>query len=134
MFKKSFIASALLCCSLVASAAPAKPGVYRTVKLADGTEVKVELRGDERFHFYVDSEGNNYEQTRTGAFRRASIGDLNLRKAMSKRLNSARTTNRQERVSRHSQWLDHFGELCRREVHARQQFGTLQKHCQQNEL
>lgn len=93
MFKKSFIASALLCCSLVASAAPAKPGVYRTVKLADGTEVKVELRGDERFHFYVDSEGNNYEQTRTGAFRRATIGDLNLRKAMSKRLNSARTTH-----------------------------------------
>ncbi len=36
-------------------AVPARRGITRTVSLADGTRVQVELRGDETFHFYVNS-------------------------------------------------------------------------------
>lgn len=36
-------------------AVPARRGVVRTITLADGTSVRVELRGDENFHFYVNT-------------------------------------------------------------------------------
>lgn len=41
----------------VAMAVPAKRGLWKTVKLADGTEVKAELCGDERFHFWRTEKG-----------------------------------------------------------------------------
>lgn len=39
-----------------AYAIPAKPGLH-TVKQPDGTELKVQLRGDERHHFYLTEDG-----------------------------------------------------------------------------
>ena len=43
-------------------AIPAKRGLWKTVKLADGTEVSVQLRGDEHYHFWQDAEGQRYEK------------------------------------------------------------------------
>ena len=38
-------------------AVPARPGIWRTIKLADGSEVRVTLRGDEHLHFWQSAEG-----------------------------------------------------------------------------
>jgi len=43
-----------------ANAMPAKRGQWRTMKLSDGTEVRVELRGDEHFHYFAAADGQLY--------------------------------------------------------------------------
>lgn len=45
---------------LMAAAVPAKRGLWRMKTLADGTQVRVQLMGDERFHFFADAEGQRY--------------------------------------------------------------------------
>lgn len=46
--------------AVVAGAVPAKRGQWRTITLADGSQVRVELRGDEHFHYFSDAEGRCY--------------------------------------------------------------------------
>ena len=46
--------------ALSAQAVPAKKGVWRMVTLADGTQKRVELRGDEFCSYWVDAEGVSY--------------------------------------------------------------------------
>ena len=41
-------------------AVPAKLGIWKTITLADGTEVKVQLSGDEHSHFWRTSDGVKY--------------------------------------------------------------------------
>ena len=41
-------------------AVPAKPGVWRTISLTDGTQVKVQLVGDEFMHYYQSEDGTRY--------------------------------------------------------------------------
>lgn len=41
-------------------AVPAKPGVWRTISLTDGTQVKVQLVGDEFMHYYQSADGTRY--------------------------------------------------------------------------
>ena len=41
----------------VSFAVPAKRGVVKTLRLADGTEVRARLAGDETMHYYVTEEG-----------------------------------------------------------------------------
>ena len=55
---KSLAITALLFLSVSVMAVPAKRGMWRTITLKNGKQVKVELVGDERFHFYRDSLGN----------------------------------------------------------------------------
>ena len=45
---------------LSAMAVPAKPGVWRTISLTDGTQVKVQLVGDEFMHYYQSADGTRY--------------------------------------------------------------------------
>ena len=45
---------------LSAMAVPSKRGVWKTLKLADGTEVRACLRGDENFHFWLSDDGQKY--------------------------------------------------------------------------
>lgn len=45
---------------LSAMAVPAKPGVWRTISLTDGTQVKVQLVGDEFMHYYQSEDGTRY--------------------------------------------------------------------------
>lgn len=47
MKRKIFTLALALATTLVANAIPAKRGIWRTMQLPNGTEVKVELRGDE---------------------------------------------------------------------------------------
>ena len=48
----SFIATATL-----VMAVPAQRGIWKTVRLADGREVRVELKGDEFGHYCQAAEG-----------------------------------------------------------------------------
>ena len=52
------IIAALCCTSMLAI--PARRGQWQTITLANGQQVKVELRGDEHRHWWQDSLGNRY--------------------------------------------------------------------------
>lgn len=41
-------------------AIPAKRGIWKTVKLADGTEVKMQLQGDEFCHYWQAEDGRTF--------------------------------------------------------------------------
>lgn len=58
--KLLILASLLGFVALSAQAVPAKKGVWRMVTLADGTQKRVELRGDEFCSYWVDAEGVSY--------------------------------------------------------------------------
>ncbi len=55
---KKILLGFLLCLvSAVAMAVPAKPGLWKILKLSDGTEVRAQLRGDEYVHFWMTEDG-----------------------------------------------------------------------------
>ena len=58
--KKVFLAISLLMMTVTMMAIPAKRGMWRTVTLADGTEVKVEKVGDEHGHWLRAADGTCY--------------------------------------------------------------------------
>ena len=58
--KYLLLASLLGFVSLTAQAVPAKKGVWRMVTLIDGTQKRVELRGDEFCSYWMDAEGICY--------------------------------------------------------------------------
>lgn len=66
---------ALMCA--IAYAVPAKRGIWKTVTTADGSTVKVELRGDEFCHYWRAADGRAYvENSKTGLFETASVSTL----------------------------------------------------------
>ena len=48
-------------CTLSIQAIPAKPGVKRTVTLADGSKIELMLRGDEHYSYYTTEDGTPYQ-------------------------------------------------------------------------
>lgn len=58
--KRLFTLWVVLFVVLSAIAVPAKPGVWRTISLTDGTQVKVQLVGDEFMHYYQSEDGTRY--------------------------------------------------------------------------
>lgn len=58
--KRWFTLWVVLFVVLSAIAVPAKPGVWRTISLTDGTQVKVQLVGDEFMHYYQSADGTRY--------------------------------------------------------------------------
>ena len=71
----------MACGSLAASAVPALPGVWRTITLADGTQVRAQLKGDEYCHYFLDAEGVCYSlDTNSGdRYVKANLAELQLR-------------------------------------------------------
>ena len=47
-------------------AIPAKPGIWKTLKLANGQTFDVQLRGDEFMMFWQDKDCKNYTMTEKG--------------------------------------------------------------------
>lgn len=69
MKQRIFFLNALLCLALSLWAVPAKRGVWRSISLADGTEVKAQLVGDEFMHYYVSADGTKYvKDSSTGLY------------------------------------------------------------------
>lgn len=52
------IMMALLCAMVFA--VPAKRGVYKMITLADGTQIRAELRGDEHVNYWQSADGRNF--------------------------------------------------------------------------
>ena len=48
--------------TMAAMAVPAKPGQWKILKLADGTEVRAQLKGDEHGHFWLAEDGRAYSE------------------------------------------------------------------------
>lgn len=67
--KKTLLVLAMLVLTLAANAIPAKPGLKKTITLADGTQIVATLVGDEHGHFYRGSDGKAYQmKEETGIF------------------------------------------------------------------
>ncbi len=67
----------MLALSLGIMAVPAKRGQWKTVKLADGTQVRVELRGDEFCHYWQADDGRKFvRNTATGRYEIADMTSL----------------------------------------------------------
>lgn len=55
--KKLLITLSLLVMTMMVGAVPAKKGLWRTITLSDGTEVRAQLAGDEHAHFFIAEDG-----------------------------------------------------------------------------
>ena len=60
--KKLFLILSLLVMTLTVMAVPAKPGLWKMLKLSNGTEVRAQLVGDEHGHFWRAADGTAYVQ------------------------------------------------------------------------
>lgn len=58
--KKTLLTATLSLVAVTMMAVPAKRGQWKTVTLADGTTVRVELRGDEFNHYWQAYDGTRY--------------------------------------------------------------------------
>lgn len=101
MKKRIFLLNAWLCLALSLWAVPAKRGVWRSVPLMDGTEVRVQLVGDEFSHFYVSEDGTKYvEDASTGLYRKLTDEAQRRKGVMARR---AKVQNRQKARLRKAQ-------------------------------
>ena len=60
--RKFFFILSLLIVTLTISAVPAKPGLWKTITLSNGTEVRAQLVGDEHGHYWQAEDGIAYIQ------------------------------------------------------------------------
>lgn len=75
--KRFVISLAFMAVATLMSAVPAKKGIWKTVRLADGTEVRVELKGDEFGHCWMSEDGTGYvKKAGTGIYERADMKQL----------------------------------------------------------
>lgn len=58
--KKLLLTLSLLAVTMGMMAVPAKRGMWKTIKLSDGTEVRAKLVGDEHGHFWLSENGDAY--------------------------------------------------------------------------
>ncbi|MCI6838688.1 MAG: M6 family metalloprotease domain-containing protein [Prevotella sp.] len=91
--RKILLSLFLLLTTLSASAISARRGAYRMLRLADGTEVRAQLCGDEHIHYYRADDGTCYTRRADGIYVVADMDALRA-KARSRR---APLTKRQER-------------------------------------
>ena len=94
----SLLAILLTFVMMSAFAIPAKPGLWRVITLADGTKVKVMLRGDERLHYLADSLGNAYQRVpETNHYQQIDKEQIVMR---AKTLNTANRLRRNARLAK----------------------------------
>lgn len=68
MLKRIFFSCLLSFLPMILLAVPVKHGVWQTITLADGTNVRVELRGDEFAHWWQAEDGTQYISNADGSF------------------------------------------------------------------
>lgn len=66
-----------------AMAVPAKRGLWSTITLSDGTQVRVELRGDEHLHYLQATDGTCYVKN-NGVYERVDAATLHARRVQRK--------------------------------------------------
>ncbi len=78
---KKFYQIVLLAVTMVtmataAYAVPARPNMWRKIKLSDGTECFALLKGDEHYSYLADREGNGYRNLGNGTYERMPVAEL----------------------------------------------------------
>lgn len=106
MKQRIFILNALLCLVLSVWAVPAKRGVWCSISLVDGTEVKAQLVGDEFLHYYVSEDGTKYVQDEATGFYRKMTDEVATRRRSAVR--RAQAQGRQKRMLRKAQASNAF--------------------------
>ena len=104
MKQRIFILNALLCLVLSVWAVPAKRGVWCSLSLVDGTEVKAQLVGDEFLHYYVSEDGTKYVQDESTGLYRKMTDEVTARRRSAVR----RAQGRQKRMLRKAQASNAF--------------------------
>lgn len=66
--KRIFIAASLAFAATLSFALPARQGVWRILKLANGTEVRASLQGDEFCHYWQAADGSTYVEAADGTY------------------------------------------------------------------
>ena len=92
--KKALITLSLMMLTAVAMAVPARKNVTRTIRLADGTELKAQLVGDEHGHYWLGSDGQAYAED--GSNFRQIDGEAVMKRARERR--NALNTSRVKRL------------------------------------
>ena len=93
--KKILFTFTLLLMVLGAAAVPVKPGLWKTLKLSDGTEIRAQLKGDEFGHYWLGEDGRAYIMTQ-GA---TTYRQVDAKTVMS-RANALRAKTNAQRVQR----------------------------------
>ena len=106
MKQRIFILNALLCLVLSVWAVPAKRGVWCSLSLVDGTEVKAQLVGDEFLHYYVSEDGTKYVQDEVTGLYRKMTDEVTARRRSAVRRVQAQ--GRQKRMLRKAQASNAF--------------------------
>ena len=75
-YQITLMAVAMVMMATAAYAVPARPNMWRKIKLNDGTECFAMLRGDEHYSYLADREGNGYRNLGNGTYERMSVADL----------------------------------------------------------
>ena len=96
--KKLILTLSLMLLTAGAWAVPAKPGQWRTLQLADGTEVKAQLMGDEHVHYYVTEDGTRYVE-QDGTYVVATDSQLRARQLNRTTAKSSARSRQMRRVS-----------------------------------
>lgn len=79
-------------------AVPAKRGQWRTITLTDGTQVKVELKGDEHIHFWQTEDGRCFTEQENGMFAAADMTMLKAEAAQRQQLRAQRRAGQPRRT------------------------------------
>ncbi|MBQ6769178.1 MAG: M6 family metalloprotease domain-containing protein [Prevotella sp.] len=77
--KKLLMALSLLLVTTAAMAVPAKPGLWRTITLSNGQQVRVQMVGDEHGHWLQDAQGACYVNN-NGTYETADLQELQERR------------------------------------------------------
>lgn len=83
--KKACLLVTFVMISLFAFSVPAKKGVWKTVKLADGREVKVELSGDEYCKYWRTADGSKLVKNATMGYYEEADMELMVKRAKARR-------------------------------------------------
>ena len=97
--KRLFLALSLALAVMSASAIPAKRGTWKTLKLADGSEVRAELRGDEFGHYWQTEDGRRFIiNAETGTAEAADVKAMKANAAEKRKQASQRRLKRAPRA------------------------------------
>lgn len=95
--KKYLLSISLLIATASVFAVPAKRGIWQTLSLADGRQVKAELRGDEYLSYYQTAAGVCYQlNSATGLYEEVDIDALRETSASNRAVQNARRMKRVE--------------------------------------
>lgn len=86
--KKILLSLSALLLTTASFAIPARPGIWRTITLTNGTQVRAQLQGDEHLNYYEDAEGNTYTENADGTFYAFNLNEAKER--VKTRLNKMR--------------------------------------------